>query len=168
MRHRVGVFISAPIEVVFAFYDDPANVARLRDDPELVRSDVREVRPDGSRTFDLTFRDAHSQWVQTYIQDVREAPYRHVIRAWTWTADRAKPIAAQRTERRLVAVGLGTRVELDAEMHYPDPWRHLPEVVSAWLWGYAAARSDLEHSLHRAAEHLEQTDGSPPLPRDIR
>jgi hypothetical protein len=59
------------------------------------------------------------------------------------------------TDRRLSLDGDATRLDVTVTYRIEHPWRNLRAVVLSRLVGNAAARLEMEHSLHSMAVHLE-------------
>jgi uncharacterized protein YndB with AHSA1/START domain len=157
MRARLVMFIAAPIEDVFAFFDDPRNSIQFVDHAksDVERWEVTEVRPDGRRVFDARMRAGVRTWVQTIDQEVREPPTRLATRSWTWAKDRNDRLQTMTTDRTFHEQNGGTRLDVGVDFRIDNPWRHPLGVVMNRLWRQRAAAIQLEHSLHFIAEHLE-------------
>src|SRR6266498_1736373 len=114
MRAQFVMSIAAPIEEVFAFFDDPRNTIQFVDHAEerVERWEVTEVRLDGSRVFDARIRAGVRTWVQTIDQELREPPTRLVTRSWTWAKDRNDRLQTITTDRTFHEQNGGTRLDV--------------------------------------------------------
>ena len=129
---------SSPIDLVFAFFDEPANT--LESSPHSVRFEVTGTRPDGCRTYDVWMGAGERRWMQTGEQELREPPRRLVTRGWSWTDDRSKRILIISTDRRFSVDGDATRVDVEVDGRLEQPLRHPLQAVTNWLTGGYAAR----------------------------
>ena len=99
MRFEVSRSIRAPIDDVFAFFDEPGNA--LEFSPHAERVEVIDQRPDGRRTYDVVMRADSREWMQTIEQVLREPPTRLVTRGGSWESDRSNLGLRVTTDRRL-------------------------------------------------------------------
>lgn len=152
MATHVSRFIRAPIDQVFAFFDDPADT--LEFNPHAERFEVVDQQPDGRRTFDVVMRSDTTEWMQTVEQVLREPPTRLITRGGSWTKDRQAWLLAVTTDRRFSAEGDGTRVEVTIESRLDQPLRRPVQAVRNWLWR-GAAQQEFEHQLALIAKRLE-------------
>ena len=152
MTIRLRKLIRAPIDEVFAFFDDPLKTLEFND--HAVHFDVVEVQPDGRRTFDVVMRAGAKQWMQTVEQVVREPPTRLLTRGGSWTRDRGRWVLTVTTDRRFTQEGGGTRVDATIETHVDDPFRHPFGAILNWVQ-QGAARTEFEHQLHFMATRIE-------------
>jgi hypothetical protein len=144
----VSGLIPAPIDEVFAFFDDPDNTLEFNDHAESFT--LVEVQPDGRRTIDIAMRSGSASWVQTYEQVIREPPVRLVTEGHTWTTDRDRPTLALVTDRRLSAEGDGTRLSVTVGVRTPG--RPVQSVLN-WI-RRGAFKAELEHQLSAIAERF--------------
>jgi hypothetical protein len=143
---RVTAFMPAPMDEVFAFFDDPDNALEFNEHAE--RFEVVDVQPDGRRTIDVLMKAGRKSWTLTIEQLVREPPTRLMTRGRTWTQPDRYVLTAT-TDRHFSAEGDGTRVDVafDARPHRPFA------AVLKWLQR-DAVRRELQHQLALAAERL--------------
>jgi uncharacterized protein YndB with AHSA1/START domain len=168
MRVDLTTYIPAPIDVVFAFLDDPANTLEFAGHARshVEHLQVVAVRPDGARTFDLQMRSGGKTWVQTIDQEVRQSPTRLMTRGWTWTIDREQPVLTVTTDRRLYAEGEGTRLHVTVETRLDHPWKRPYWAIVGWRQR-GAMRLGLEHQIHLITERLAARDATPASSGDI-
>jgi len=152
MATRISRFVRAPIEEVFAFFDEPSNT--LDFNPHADRLEGMDQQPDGRRTYDVVMRSDTKEWMQTVEQVVREPPTRLVTRGGSWTTDRQKWLLTITTDRRFSIEGEGTRVDVAIESRLDRPLRRPLEAVRNWLWR-GAARREFEHQLALMAKRIE-------------
>ena len=131
MEARLSKVIHAPIDEVFAFFDDPAMTLRVTD--HAIGYEVVDVQPDGRRTFDVTMRAGANEWMQTIEQVLRERPTRLVTRGGSWTTDRNALVGTVATDRLLSTERDGTRVDVTIEFHLVRPFRRPVQSVQNWL-----------------------------------
>jgi uncharacterized protein YndB with AHSA1/START domain len=145
-RIRLSVFITAPIDEVFAFLDDPDNVAEFSEHAE--RVEIVDVKPDGRRTVDILMRWGRKSWHQTIEQVVREPPTRLATRGGTWT-EPGKYVMTVEVDRRLSVERDGTRVDMNWDFRTHRRFH----AVFDWLQRDAATR-EWQHQLSLMAERL--------------
>lgn len=114
MTTRISRHVRAPIEDVFAFFDDLSYT--LEFNPHAERIDVVHHKPDGRRTYDVVMRSDTNEWMQTVEQVLREPPTRLVTRGGSWTNDRRKWLLTIATDRRFSVDGDGTRIDITIEI----------------------------------------------------
>ncbi len=149
---QVSQTIEAPIERVFAFFDDPANTVAVS--PHAQRFEVIAVTADGRRTYDIWIRSVDKEWMQTVEQVLREPGSRLVTRGWSWTNDRSKAALRITTDRQFSEAGRGTRVFATIDAHVDQPLRHpVPWLRNTLARGYAQA--EFEHQLAVIAKRIE-------------
>lgn len=76
---RSRAWVSAPIDEVFAFFDDPANLARLMPPPVTIRLEAVEPtppRPGSTFTFSYGIGPLRRTWTVRLLE--RDAPHRFV------------------------------------------------------------------------------------------
>ena len=78
MATSLSKFIRAPVDEVFAFFDDPWNTLQVN--PHAVSYEVADTQPDGRRTIDIVMRAGTREWMQTMNRSSRESPTRVVTR----------------------------------------------------------------------------------------
>jgi uncharacterized protein YndB with AHSA1/START domain len=144
--------VRAPIEEVFAFFDDPANT--LEFNPHAERFDVIDHQPDGRRTYDVVMHSDTNDWMQTVEQVLREPPTRLVTRGGSWTTDRRSWLLTITTDRRFSVEGDGTRIDVTIESRLDQPLRRPLQAVRNWLWR-GAAQQEFEHQLALIAKRLD-------------
>jgi hypothetical protein len=152
MRFEVSRSIWAPIDEVFAYFDEPSSA--LEFSPHAERVEVVDQRPDGCRTYDVVMRADSREWTQTIEQVLREPPTRLVTRGGSWETDRSKWLLRVTTDRRLTAEGDGTCVESTIEMQLERPFRRPMQAVRNWLYR-GAAQQEFEHQLALIAKRIE-------------
>ena len=156
MAHHLTVSIRAPVEMVFAFFDEPATT--LESSPHAERFEVTGTSPDGCRTYDVWMGAGERRWMQTVEQVLREPPKRLVTRGWSWTDDRSKRMLTISTDRRFSADGNATRVDVVVDAQLEQPLRHPLQAVTNWLRGGATQR-EFEHQLLLVAKRVEALNG---------
>ena len=161
MKVELDVLVPAPVEVVFDFLDDPANMLRLSEhaSEHTVGIDKYPDQPDGRKTVDFRMRSGKVDWVHSVEQVLRERPSRLVTRSWTWTQSRSDHVLSLISDRRLTAESGGTRLATTIE--YRPGKSTLFENARLWLQR-GATRVELEHQLHLLAERLASRDISEP------
>jgi uncharacterized protein YndB with AHSA1/START domain len=152
MTINLSKVIRAPVEDVFAFFDDTANTIRLNN--HAVRFEVVDAQPDGRRTFDIVMRAGSNEWMQTVEELVYEPPTRLVTRGGSWTTDRRHWLLTITTDRRLSPESDGTRVDVTIDTKLVQPLRHPAQAIRNWL-GRGAAQAEFERQLALMAERLE-------------
>ncbi len=145
MRINLGAFVAAPIQDVFAFFDDPANT--LEFNTHARRFEVVAVQPDGRRTIDFEMNSGAKTWMQTVEQEVREPPTKLVTRGGTWTSDRRTFLMTVTTDRSFSVEGDGTRLDVTVEFRLDQPWRRPFWTVLSWIQR-GATQLELEHQLY--------------------
>ena len=152
MTVSISRTVRAPIDAVFAFFDEPGDT--LEFNPHAERFEVIDQRPDGRRTYDVTMRSDATKWMQTVEQIVREPPTRLVTRGGSWTTNRDKWLLIVTTDRRLSVVGDGTRIDVVIESRLNQPLRRPLQAMRNWLWRGATQR-EFEHQFALMAKHLD-------------
>jgi hypothetical protein len=152
MRFEVSRSIRAPIDEVFAYFDEPSSA--LEFSPHAERVEVVDQGPDGCRTYAVAMRADSREWTQTIEQVLREPPTRLVTRGGSWETDRSNWLLRVTTDRRLTAEGDGTCVESTIEMQLDRPYRRPMQVVRNWLYR-GAAQQEFEHQLALIAKRIE-------------
>ena len=144
--------VKAPIDRVFAFFDDPANTVETS--PHAERFEVIDMKPDGRRTYDVWMPADDRDWMQTIEQVLREPPHRLITRGGSWTADRSECLLTIVTDRQFSADGDGTRVYVTIETRLCRPLRHPLQALRNWLQsGYA--QREFEHRFALIAKRIE-------------
>lgn len=161
MAISLSRFIDAPVDGVFAFFDDPANTLTVNE--HAVSFEVVDTQPDGRRTFDVTMRAGTKDWTQTIQQVVREPATRLTTQSGTWTADRGEWLLIVDTDRRFSIEGNGTRVDVTVEARVCHPWRRPIQAFQNWLHR-DVARAEFEHQFDLIAHRIEGV-GGPDGPR---
>ena len=156
MEFTFSRVIRAPVEVVFAFFDDPWKTAEFT--PHAGRVEVVAELPDGCRTFDVVMRAGAREWMQTIEQVVREPPTRLLTRGGSWTKDRRQWVLTISTDRRFTSEGDGTRIDATMEFRLAHPFRQPFRAVSNWL-RRGTARAEFEHQLELMARRIEGAVG---------
>jgi uncharacterized protein YndB with AHSA1/START domain len=144
--------ISAPIDEVFSFFDDPANTMAFNQHAE--RVEVIDIQPDGRRTFNISMNSGAKRWTQTIEQVLREPSHRLVTRGGSWTTDRERWLLTITTDRGFSREGNGTRVDVTIGTDFDQPFRHPAQAIRNWL-GRGTARAEFERQLGLIAERLE-------------
>jgi hypothetical protein len=152
MEIKLSRFISAPIHVVFAYFDDPANTLQVNE--HAVCYEVVDEQPDGRRTFDVTMRAGTEDWMQTVEQVVREPHSRLMTRGGSWTTDRRDWLLTVTTDRRLATEGDGTHVDVTIESTLNRPFRRPFQTIRNWLQR-GATRAEYEYQLEAIADRIE-------------
>jgi hypothetical protein len=152
MATTISRLISAPIDVVFAFFDDPSST--LEFNPHAERFEVVDQQPDGRRTYDVVMRSESGSWMQTVEQVLRQPPTRLVTRGGSWTSDRERWLLTITTDRRFSVEGDGTRIDVTIESKLDHPLRRPVQALRNWLWRGAASQ-EFEHQLALIAKRLE-------------
>ncbi len=155
MAIELSQFIRAPIDDVFAFFDDP--MKPLVFNAHAVRLEVVDEQPDGRRTFDVALRAGAGEWVQTIEQVVRQPPTRLMTLSGSWTGDRRGRLLTVTTDRRFSPEDDGARVDVTVETRLTHPLRHLLQVIRNWF-GRDAARAEFEWQLQAIASRIEGTE----------
>ena len=152
MAISLSTFIHAPVDEVFAYFDDFATTLTLND--HAVSFEVVDRQPDGRRTFDILMRGGGTEWMQTTEQVVREPPRRLLTRAGSWNVDRLHWILATTTDRRFSTEGDGTRVDVSVETRLDHPLRRPIRAVQNWLQR-DLARAEYEYQLRTIAARID-------------
>ena len=152
MTTTLSRLIQAPIDEVFAFFDDPGST--LEFNPHAEQFEVVDQQPDGRRTYDVVMRSDAKEWMQTVEQVLREPPTRLVTRGGSWTSDRERWLLTITTDRRFSVEGDGTRVDVTIESKLDRPLRRPVQALRNWLWRGAASQ-EFEHQLALIAKRLE-------------
>jgi len=152
MEVKLSRLIRAPIEEVFAYFDDPAHMVQVNE--HAGRFEVVDAQPDGRRTYDVTMRAGSREWMQTTEQVVREPPTRLMTRGGSWTSDRRHWLLTVTTDRRFSIEGDGTRVDVIIEARLDRPYRRPVQALRNWLYR-GAARAEFEHQLAAIAALIE-------------
>jgi len=152
MATSISRLIRAPIDEVFAFFDDPGST--LEFNPHAERFEVVDQQPDGRRTYDVVMRSDAKEWTQTVEQVLREPPTRLVTRGGSWAFDRGKWLLTITTDRRFSVEGGGTRIDVTIESRLDQPWRRPVQALRNRLWRGAASQ-EFEHQLALIAKRLE-------------
>ncbi len=158
MSITLSRFIDAPIDEVFAFFDDPGNT--LEFNQHAAGFDLIRVEDDGRRTVDIAMSSGSKRWMQTVAQVVREPPTRLVTTGGTWTSTRDQTILIVTTDRRFAVEGHGTRVDvvIDAALDASRgrPWQ---AVVNRLRMG--ATRAEFGRQLDQIAARIEARQREP-------
>jgi uncharacterized protein YndB with AHSA1/START domain len=149
---RLSATIRAPIEDVFAFFDDPGRAMEVN--PHATRFEVVDVQPDGRRSVDVVMRAGAREWMQSIEQVVREPPTRLVTIGWTWTTDRGAEVMTLSTDRRFRHDGDATHVDVDLEHRLDRPWRH-PDWAIVNRLRAGATRREFQRQLDLIAARIE-------------
>ena len=152
MATRISRLIRAPIDEVFAFFDDPANT--LEFNPHAKRFEVIDQQRDGRRTYDVVMHSDTRDWMQTVVQELREPPTRLVTRGGTWTTERHSWLLTVTTDRRFSAEGESTRVDVTIDSRLDQPLRRPLQALRNWL-SRGATQQEFEHQLALIAKRLE-------------
>ena len=152
MRFEVSRSIRAPIDEVFAYFDEPSSA--LEFSPHAEGVEAVSQRPDGRRTYDILMRADTKEWRQTIEQVLREPPTRLVTRGGSWTTDQSKWLLTVTTDRHFEAEGDGTRVEATIETQLDQPLRRPLQAVRNWLYR-GAAQQEFEHQLALITKRIE-------------
>lgn len=152
MRFEVSRSIRAPIDQVFAYFDQPSSALEFSAHAE--RVETVDQRADGRRTYDVVMRADTREWRQTIEQVLREPPTRLVTRGGSWTTDRSRWLLMVTTDRRFQVEGDGTRVEATIETQLEQPLRRPLQAIRNWLYR-GAARQEYEHQLALIAKRIE-------------
>jgi uncharacterized protein YndB with AHSA1/START domain len=160
---KMSFSIAAPIDEVFAFFDDPVRLLQFQEHAKdhFQRAEVVEVRPDGRRMWDLHMKAGPRTWVQTIDQTVRQEPIRQSAESWTWTTRREERWLTMTSDRHFSSEGGRTKLELTTASRLDNPWRHPLAFLLNAVWGDSAGKLELEHTLHLAIEHLERRESTP-------
>jgi ligand-binding SRPBCC domain-containing protein len=142
-RVRDRVDIDAPVERVFAFFDDPANAELLV--PGFWAVMAVEDLPDGGRRVEYTTRNRRGDLVDATSEHLEYDPPHSTV-----TRGEQSGIETTST-RRFVADGDRTRVE--ASIEWSAPVKYLASLVGSPL--RAPLKRSLRHSLRAAKEALE-------------
>jgi Polyketide cyclase / dehydrase and lipid transport len=151
--------IRAPIDEVFAFFDDPAQTLEVN--AHAMSLEVVELQPDGRRTYDVVMGARARRWMQTVEQVTRIPPTRLVTTGGSWTTDRHKWRLTITTDRRFTAEADGTRVEITIDHTLDRPLRRPLQAIRNWLQ-QGATRAEFERQLDFFAGRIEgRPDGTP-------
>jgi len=156
MAIKLTKVIRAPVDDVFAFFDDLAKT--LEFNRHAVDFEVVESLPDSRRTFDVVMRSGAKEWMQTVTQVIREPPARLVTRGGSWNTDRSKWLLTITTDRRFKTEGAGTRVDVTIDAHLDRPFRRPIRAIANWLHR-GATRAEFEHQLDFMARRIEGATG---------
>ena len=157
MAIGLSKIIRAPIEDVFAFFDDFAKTKEFN--VHAVRFEVVDAQPDGRRTVEVVMRAGAREWMQTIEQVIREPPTRLVTRGGTWTTDRRRRLLTVTTDRRFTTEADGTRVHVTIESRLDHPLRRPFWAILNWLHR-GATRREFEHQLNLIRARIEGAPGS--------
>jgi polyketide cyclase/dehydrase/lipid transport protein len=157
MAISLSKIIRAPIEDVFAFFDDFAKTMEFN--VHAVRFEVVDAQPDGRRTVDVLMRADPKEWMQTIEQVIRKPPTRLVTRGGTWTTDRRRWLLTVTTDRRFTRETDGTRVTVTLENRLVHPLRRPHWAILNWLH-QGATRREFEHQLNLIGARIEGAPGS--------
>jgi Polyketide cyclase / dehydrase and lipid transport len=155
--------VRAPIEDVFAFFDDFAKTMECN--VHAVHLEVVDTQPDGRRTVDVLMGAGARRWTQTIQQVIREPPRRLVTRGGTWTTDRRRWLLTVTTDRRLMTEADGTRVDVTIESRLDQPLRRPHLAILNWLQR-GATRREFEKQLNMIGARIEGTPESA-VPRSL-
>lgn len=150
-RIRLHAFVPAPIDEVFAFFDDPDNTAEFNEHAASV--EVVDVQPDGRRTIDVVMKAGRKTWMQTIEQVVREPPTRLTTGGGSWTARRDQPSLSITTDRCFSTDGDGTVIDVTIDYRLQQPLRRPVWAVLGWLQRGQTQR-EFEYQLSRIVERL--------------
>jgi len=142
-RVRAQVDIDAPVEKVFAFFDDPANAELLVPSFWAVLS-VEEL-PNGGRRTEYTTRNKRGDLVDATSEHLDYDPPHSTV-----TRGEQSGIATTST-RRFEARATGTRI--DATIEWSAPVKYLSSLVGSPLRG--PLKRSLRYSLRAAKDALE-------------
>jgi hypothetical protein len=157
MAISLSKIIRAPIDDVFAFFDDFAKTMEFN--AHAVRFEVVDAQPDGRRTIDVLMRAGSREWMQTIEQVVREPSTRLVTRGGTWTNDRGRWLLTVTTDRRFRTDADGTRVDVILESRLDHPVRRPFHALVNWL-RRGATRREFERQLNMIGARIEGAPGS--------
>jgi hypothetical protein len=152
MSVNLSRLVDAPIDDVFAFFDDPINTLGAND--HATHLEIVDVQPDGRRTFDVAMRAGAKEWMQTVEQVQREPPTRLLTHGGTWTTDRHHWLLVVATDLRFSPDGDRTRVNVRVEAHLDRPFRRPLEALRNWIHR-GAARAEFERQLDLLANAIE-------------
>ena len=156
MPISLSTFIRAPIDEVFAFFDDPKNTLAVNE--HTVRFEIVDEQPDGRRTFEVVMRAGAKEWTQTIEQVVREPTTRLTTQGGSWTTDRREWVLTVCTDRRFSIEGDGTRVDVTVETRLDHPFRRPFQAILNWLH-QGATRTEFEYQLDLIAARIEGVSG---------
>jgi uncharacterized protein YndB with AHSA1/START domain len=140
---REQIDIAAPVERVFAFFDDPANARLLV--PSLVKLTSVETLPDGGRRIEYETRNKKGAIVEATSEHVEyDPPHRTVTQGEQ---------SGIRTTSTRIFVPIATGTQVLATIEWSAPVKYLAAIVSSPLRG--PLRRSLRHSLGAAKEALE-------------
>jgi uncharacterized protein YndB with AHSA1/START domain len=157
MRFEVGRSIAAPIENVFAFFDDPHNTIAYS--PHARRVKVIETRADGCRTYDVWMQGHDKAWMQTVEQVLREPPRRLVNRSWSWSDDRSKRVLSITSDRQFSEDVGNTFARVWIDVSLVQPLRR-PFDAARNLIFRGATQLEFEHQLDVIGKRIEATKES--------
>ncbi len=157
MAIHLSKFIRAPVEDVFAFFDDQANTMEFN--AHAVSLEVVDVQPDGRRTVDIVMKSDALEWMQTVEQVIRERPTRLVTRGGSWTDERGNWLLTVTTDRRFTSEGDGTRVEITIDSRLDHPFLRPAQAIRNRL-RQGATRTEFEHQLEFMARRIEGRRGT--------
>jgi ligand-binding SRPBCC domain-containing protein len=150
-RIHLRAVVPAPIDEVFAFFDDPDNTAEFNEHAESIK--LVEVQADGRRTVDVVMKAGQKTWMQTVKQVVRERPTRLVTRGGSWTTDRNQFSLSIMTDRRFQADGDDTAIDVTIEYEMQHSLRRPVWAILGWLQRGAAQR-EFEYQLTLMVQRL--------------
>jgi len=148
---HLHVFVPAPIDEVFAFFDDPDTTAEFNEHAESIK--VVAVQADGRRTIDVVMKAGRKTWMQTVEQVVREPPTRLTTRGGSWTTDRNQLSLSMTTDRRFSPDGDGTVIDITIDYGLRQPLKHPIRAVLSWLQRGQAQR-EFEYQLSQVVQRL--------------
>jgi uncharacterized protein YndB with AHSA1/START domain len=147
-RVRAQIDIDAPVERVFAFFDDPANAELLV--PSFWALLSVEELPNGGRRVEYTTRNKRGDLVDATSEHLEYDPPHSTV-----TRGEQSGIETTST-RRFVAHGSAAHV--DATIEWSAPVKYLAWLVGSPLRG--PLKRSLRHSLRAAKEALESGPAS--------
>ena len=151
-RVREQIDIDAPLEDVFAFFDDVANAEVLVS--SFVALTSVDALPNGGRRVEYTTRNKRGEIVAATSEHLEyDAPHRTVTRG------QQSGIGTVSTRHFVPNTGRGTRVV--ATIEWSVPVKYVAALITSPL--RRPLRRSLRHSLHAAKRAIESGPTSPAL-----
>ena len=147
-RVREDLEISAPLDAVFAFFDDVTNARLLV--PNLIEVTSVDDLPTGGRRVEYTTRNKRGAVVEASSEHLEYDPPRRTV-----TRGQQSGIATRST-REFVRVPSGTRII--ATIEWSVPVKYVAALITSPL--RRPLRRSLRHSLRTAKESLESGPAS--------
>ena len=146
-RVRGTVTIRAPIEDVFAFFDDPRRAAEL--EPGTAEVEAVEPLPNGGHRVRTRMRGRGGRLCEAVTEDIERVPFERSV-----TRTEMDGVRMTNT-RRFSPTADGTRLDLEIEYSVHLPWPQkvfVPVIEFQWR---RPSRRNIRRALARVKEMLE-------------